>query len=252
MNSRTAGLCAIALVAVFSIKAQTPEPMSLAHGNLPGEPHHHLKIENEYIRAYYVEVPPHEATQLHQHDHDYIYVSLGPADVVNAVLNKPEVHLQLKDGETHFTHGGFAHVARNLADTPFRNITIELLKPQGETHNLCSQFVLSDPVGPCNKSAMPDHTLEPQFDTSGISVDLLRFSPKTTIAGTTMKAPFLIVSLRNSGIKIAAKGKAAKTLHTGEMAWFDAGSSIQFSNTNSKSATFMQITFIDARASVTP
>jgi len=89
--------------------------MPLAHGNVSGEPHHHLKIENEYVRVYYVEVAPHEATQLHQHDHDYLFVSLGPADVINAVRDKPEVHLVLKDGETHFTRGGFAHVAATSA-----------------------------------------------------------------------------------------------------------------------------------------
>ncbi len=125
--TRGIAFCAVALIAAFSLEAQAPEPMPLAHGNVPGEPHHHLKIENEDVRVYYVEVPPHQDTQPHQHDHDYIYVSLGPSDVVNAVRDKPEVHLVLKDGETHFTRGGFAHVARNLADTPFRNITIELL-----------------------------------------------------------------------------------------------------------------------------
>src|SRR6266852_2246766 len=115
-----------------ALNAQAPEPAPLAHGSVPGEPHHHVTIENAYLRAYYVEVAPHESTQLHQHDHDYIFVSLGPANVINAVRDKPEVHLVLKDGETHFTRGGFAHVARNLADTPFRNVTIELLKSQGE------------------------------------------------------------------------------------------------------------------------
>jgi quercetin dioxygenase-like cupin family protein len=238
----------LALLLSASLLAQAPEPVPLAHGNTPGEPHHHLNIENEYVRVYYVEVPPHENTELHQHDYDYLFVTLGNSDVINAVRDKPEVHLVLKDGETHFTRGGFAHVARNLSDAPFRNVTIELLKAQGDAHNLCSQFVLSDPIGPCNKAVLEGHMLEPQFDTSGISVDLLRFSPKTTIAETTMKAPVLIASLRNSGIKIAAKGKAAKTLHAGEIAWFEAGSSIQFSNSVSKSATFMQITFIDAGA----
>lgn len=54
------------------------------------EPHHHLTTENEYVRLYYVEVPPHENRLLHEHDRDYIYVSLGPS-VVNAILNKPDV-----------------------------------------------------------------------------------------------------------------------------------------------------------------
>src|SRR5215467_3543479 len=145
-NHRHIALPAIALVAALSLNAQAQEPVPLARGNTSGEPHHHLKIENEYVRVYYVEVPPHENTQLHQHDHDYIYVSLGPSDVVNAIVDKPEIHLQLKDGETHFTRGGFAHVARNLADTPFHNITIELLKPQGEPKNVCAQVLLGAPL----------------------------------------------------------------------------------------------------------
>ena len=82
----------VLLLFCSALKAQ--EPVPLAHGNVPGEPHHHLKIENEYVRVYYVEAPPHENTLLHQHDHDYIYISLGPSDVVNAIVNKPEIHLQ--------------------------------------------------------------------------------------------------------------------------------------------------------------
>jgi quercetin dioxygenase-like cupin family protein len=135
--------CLALLLLAFSLSAQAPEPALLAHRGVPGEPHHHLKIENEYVRVYYVEVPPHEDTQLHQHDHDYIYVSLGPSDVVNAVRDKPEVHLLLKDGETHFARGGFAHVARNLSDKPFRNVTIELLKTQEDARNECGEVILN-------------------------------------------------------------------------------------------------------------
>src|SRR5215472_9078833 len=163
-------------------QVQAQEPVPLAHANVPGEPHHHLKIENEYVRVYYVEAPPHESTLLHQHDHDYIYVSLGPSDVVNAVLDKPEIHLQLKDGETHFTRGGFAHVARNLADTPFRNITIELLKPQGEPGNVCAQIILNVPVGNCPTPApsMSMHK-EPLMETEETTVDLVKLDPSLNV-----------------------------------------------------------------------
>jgi hypothetical protein len=213
----------LALLLSPSLPAQAPVAVPIAK-----EPHHHLVLENDYVRVFRVNVPAHDATLLHQHVVPYLYVSLGPADVINAVQGRPEARIVMADGQLGYSPGHFAHIARNLADTPFRNVTIEFLKPQGESHNLCSQFVLSDPIGPCNKPGVEDHTLEPQFDTSGISVDLLRFSSKTTIAETTMKAPFLIVSLRNSGVKIAAKGTPTRTLRAGEMEWFDAASSVQF------------------------
>ena len=40
------------------------------------------------------------------------------------------VEAKLFDGDARFASGNFAHIARNLADTPFRNVTIELLKDE--------------------------------------------------------------------------------------------------------------------------
>ena len=237
---------AIGLTAVFSLSGQAQEPVPLARGNTPGEPHHHLKIENEYVRVYYVEVPPHEDTQLHQHDHDYIYVSLGPSDVINAILNKPEIHLQLKDGETHFTRGGFAHVARNLADTPFRNITIELLKPQGSAHNLCAQVILNDPLGRCADPAPGYLSVGPQLDTEECRLDIVQLRPQTNVTLHANKLSFLMVALDDSKIRVSVKGKHTKTMRQGEMAWIDAFVNAQFANADNKAAAFLQVAFKDA------
>lgn len=210
------------------------EPVPLAHGNVPGEPHHHLKLENEYVRVYYVEAPPHEATQLHQHDHDYIYVSLGPSDVVNAIVNKPEIHLQLKDGETHFTRGGFAHVARNLADTPFRNITIELLKPQGEARNLCEEVIIGGPLNDCQNSnstgALAESPLaflratgpKRLFETEQVFVSS-HFAPiQQNYTESGPQAARLLVVGDKSELRVDFSGKASKSLHSGEMLWLEA------------------------------
>ncbi len=237
--------CLALLVLAFSLCAQAPVPVPLAHGNVPGEPHHHLKIENEYVRAYYVEVAPHDETQLHQHDHDYIYVSLGPADVVNGVLNKPEVHLVLKDGETHFTRGGFAHVARNLADTPFRNVTIELLKPQGNAHNLCAQVILGDPLGRCDNPAPDNPSVGPQLDTAECRVEVVQLSPRKDLTLHANKLTFLVVALGDSRIRVNVKGKPLKMIGQGEMAWIDAAEDAQFAMADSKTATLLQVMFKD-------
>src|SRR5579862_1387453 len=96
------------------------------------EHHHHLIIENSYLKAYEVEVPAHESTLLHQHDYDYVYLVFGDASVTNAIVGKPEVRLFLPDTTLNFSKGPFAHVAGNVGDTPFRNVTVSLLRPQGE------------------------------------------------------------------------------------------------------------------------
>jgi quercetin dioxygenase-like cupin family protein len=225
---------------VSSLNAQAPEP-----ARLPGEPHHHLKIENEFVRVYYVEVPPHENTQLHQHDHDYIYVSVGPADVVNAVLDKPEVHLVLRDGEIHFTRGGFAHVARNLADTPFRNVTIELLKPQGEAHNECGFVIPGQGAAICDPPFTQDWT-DTQFETKEARLDLVWLFRSGKHKETDSKLAFLVVGLSSPHVKLNAKGKLPKILREGEMEWFDPGSEVQFSSEGCEMAQFLMLTFKDS------
>lgn len=237
-------LILFALCFSFSLRAQAQEPVPLARGNTPGEPHHHLKIENEYVRVYYVEVPPHEDTQIHQHDHDYLFVTLGDSDVINAVHDKPEVHLVLKDGETHFTRGGFAHVARNLADTPFRNITVELLKPQGEARNLCAPVVASQAFVICEPPLRADYGRQREFETPEMTMDLVWLHPK---ARHSENVNALIIWLGDSEIKATAKGKSPRTARGGELAWFDATSRVQFLNEGSKTAEFLEIIFKDAR-----
>src|SRR5713101_6915485 len=137
-------LCAALLLLTFSLNAQAPVAVSI-----PKEPHHHLVLENEYVRVFRVSVPAHDATLLHQHDVPYLYVSLGPADVINAVQGKPEARIVMADGRVGYSPGHFAHIARTDAGLDFNNVTIELLKPQGEVHNLCEKIVEGE-LGECH------------------------------------------------------------------------------------------------------
>lgn len=235
--------CSALLLMTFSLNAQAPVP--LARGNVPGEPHHHLKIENEYVRAYYVEVPPHEDTQLHQHDNDYLFVTLGATEVINAVLGKPEVKLALKDGEVRFTRGGFAHVARNLGDKPFRNVTIELLHAQGEAHNECGYVIPGEKAAFCDPPFASDWA-DTQFETSESRLDLVWLFENGRHTESASKLAFLVVGLGGPQVKINAKGKSPKTLRQGEVEWFNPGSDVQFLHEGTEVAKFLKLTFKDS------
>jgi quercetin dioxygenase-like cupin family protein len=201
---------------------------------IPGESHHHLKIDNEYVRAYYVEVPPHDETQLHQHDHDYVYITLGDSEVINAVVDKPEMHLALRDGETHFTRGGFAHVARNLSDKPFRNITIEVLKLQGEPHNVCER-VVDGPLAGCSSDfsklspnsplialaqAMKQKRL---FETDEIAMTSFSFALRQSYSESGSRPAQLLIVGDNSELQVQRSAEPSMMMHAGELLWLDAG-----------------------------
>src|SRR5712664_4855951 len=118
------------------------------------EPHHRLVLQNGFIHVYSVMVRPLDTTLLHQHDLPYLYLTLGPAEIINAIVGKPELHQVLQDGETHYSPGHFAHIARTDSGMPFQNVTIELVRPQGTTKNLCKDVLPGAPLN-CPEQAPP-------------------------------------------------------------------------------------------------
>jgi hypothetical protein len=94
--------------------------------DIADEPHHHLIIANEYVRAFAVDVPPRTRTLCHCHPHDYLlYVAAG-AEIVSAARDEEPKRLNYVAGECELSKAGLVHVVENLGDTPFRNVVVEL------------------------------------------------------------------------------------------------------------------------------
>lgn len=113
----------VLFLACLFVAAQAAAP----EVEITAEPHHHQVFVNDQVRIFYVEIPAHGETLMHWHRHDYIYINLGEAQVGNEVKGKQPVTVKLHDGDTGLVTASFAHVARNLADIPFRNVDVELL-----------------------------------------------------------------------------------------------------------------------------
>ena len=95
------------------------------------EPRHHLVIENEFVRAFAVEIAPHDRTLCHHHPHDYLLYVVGDGDIVSAARHEEPKKLSYCDGECELSPAGLVHVVENLRDTPFRNVVVELLPGVG-------------------------------------------------------------------------------------------------------------------------
>src|SRR5579871_2116879 len=67
------------------------------------ERNHQLTISNEFTRVFKVEIPPKTETIYHQHDYDYLSVTIGDADVTSTRLNEKPVSGKLRDGEVGFS-----------------------------------------------------------------------------------------------------------------------------------------------------
>jgi hypothetical protein len=129
--------------------AQTPPPDTGKSVSIKEEPHHHLILENAYVRVFRVEIISPDATLLHRHDTPYAYMSIGKADFINAVEGKPDAQVKMANGQLGYSQGGFSHIVRTTNDMPFYNITVELLHPQLNIHSDCAK-TLSGPLEGCS------------------------------------------------------------------------------------------------------
>ena len=96
------------------------------------EPHHHLVYENQYLRMLEVRLAPGETTEFHTHSHDNLAVRLSEAVVTRQDQGKDWVPAsKVVPGEVSLTKGAespYTHRVKNVGETPFRVIDVELLQ----------------------------------------------------------------------------------------------------------------------------
>ncbi|HYN14995.1 MAG TPA: hypothetical protein VES66_04305 [Terriglobales bacterium] len=239
-------LSAILLVSC-AVGAQAPATAPVA---LKDEPHHHLLFENDYVRAWAFGIAGHQATLLHNHDLPYLGVAVGSAAFINAVTGKPEAHATVTDGQVGYSKGGFSHVVRTETDAPVRNLTIELLRPQGAAHNRCVKVVADSPLDCPQTTASPlGAATTLVLETDEVAVQSGEVSSILRIAGADTQPARLLAVLDQSELSVEIPGQPAKKLLSGEALWLSPGAAATFANSSARATSrFVLVTFKDSGA----
>src|SRR5438270_6555815 len=235
MNMKIRASLSAILLATIILAAQTANVVEIT-----AEPHHHLALENEYVRVFKVEVPPHGETLMHWHHHDYFFVTLGDTQVENDVKGKPPATLKLQDGETRFSPGNFAHIAKNLADTPFRNVTIELLQDEKARQSPPPKWDEDRALHVLNAG-----TEDIMFVKDGVRVSDIQLQPGGVIPKHHHATPHLLVAVTDLELKSEVEGKGSTKVQqkTGDIAWVAGGSTHALTNTGKQAARFIILEF---------
>jgi len=206
---------------------------------ITAEPAHHLAFANEQVRVFQVEVAPHASTLLHRHGHDYLFVTLGETRISNEVLGKPPVEVSLSDGETRFTPGDFAHVARNLSDRPFRNVTVELLQDEK----------LREAPSPWPRDGgdqeLPGVRIKVLFVQDGARVSTVELEPGATVPSHPHDGPHLLVAVSDLELRsdVEGQGPMAGRFKSGDVKWLPGGYTHTLTNTGKTRARFVTVEF---------
>lgn len=226
---------------IFSVLAATMLAAQAAAPDveITAEPHHHLAFENQFVRVFNLEVPPHGDTLMHWHRHDYIWVTLGASAVVNAVEGKPPVTVKLQDGETGFSAAPFAHVARNLSGEPFRNVTIEIVqndKLRGTPAHWDEERGLDILTG---------GTKQILFVKDGVRVSEFELQPGGVVPLHHHAGPHLVIAATDLDLRsdVQGKGPMAAQLKMGESKWMTGGYSHTLTNVGKQTAKFVTVEF---------
>jgi hypothetical protein len=206
---------------------------------LSAEPHHHLTLENKYVRVYNVEVPPRNDTLMHWHRHDYFAINLGTAEVTNAVKDKPPVTIKLQDGQITFAAASFAHIAGNQTDQPFRNLTIEILDDESLRHSTAKWD--EDRA----LETFPGGTQQILFVKDGIRASEFELQPGATVPKYHHTGPHLQVAVSDLDIRSDVEGMGPMPGHfkSGDSKWLPANYSHTITNTGTKPAKFVTLEF---------
>lgn len=224
---------ALVLLPALALSAGAPEV------EITSEPSHHLALQNDFVRAFRVEVAPHAATLMHRHRHDYLFVTLGDSHVSNEVEDKPPVDLKLRDGETRFAAGSFAHIARNLADTPFRNVTIEILQDE-KLRTAPSPWKEES-----REQTFAGGRTRILFVKDGLRVSEINLDAGATLPSHHHDGPHLLVAISDLDLRsdVDGQGPMPGKFKAGDIKWLPGGYTHTLTNTGDRLARFVTVEF---------
>jgi hypothetical protein len=224
----------IAAALCFSLACYSQEPSVIP---LSSEPHHHLVLHNEFVNVYAVEVSPHDAVQLHKHEADAIGIMLSDSEITVHAPGKPDSHQTVINGQLRLQSVGYVHSTSIDGDTPYRNVTVELLAPQGSPRNLCAAVIAGQPVH-CPKSASRPNAdgsaRQPQFQTNETEVALIRILSRQSATLDAAVFPQLVVVLDD--VNVASGASPGNNCRAGEFLWRDTNAPAQVFKNDSANA----------------
>jgi len=182
------------------------------------EPSHHLALTTDHVRVFDVTAAAHATTLIHRHDHDYVFVTLGDADITSTRTDgSAPGRLVLKDGAVEYARGGFAHAVTNTLGRPFHNITIELLHP---TTGVTTCTTACDRNPPCST---PGHcaTITRDITSDQWVADAVTLPPGATWAPDSGTAPQLAVVVSTSELEVRGEYESTADFHRspGNLIW---------------------------------
>jgi len=237
-----AAWCAALCLFPLPLFAQDPSVITMDQ-----EPHHHLTLQNDYVKVFKVEVSPGDSIVLHRHDQDTVAIAIGEQLVTVGIPGKPDVHQKNEDAQVRLQRGGYVHSTHVDGDTPYHTVAVELLHPQTDFHNVCSAILPGQPLNcpdTLATASSSSYTSRVLLESNETRVRLVSVLPGKNMTVGDLKDFQLIVALDAASLSPASGSGPDQTLHPGDFVWFvNGGPSRVFKNNGKSEARFIGFAF---------
>lgn len=210
-------LSIVTLLVILALTAWTQQAQ--APVEITSEPSHHKVVDNLFVRVFAVSVDPGKSTLMHRHGHDYLSVSVGDAQIMNAREGAQPVPVTFKDGDVRFSPAGLVHAVTNTGSKPFHNATIELMAPTTNQKACTESCAIPVPCDSADKAACT--TVVKVFTSDQWSATLITIPPGAKYPQHTHLANFLNVPLTDADVTMKNQDQPETVVHskTGEVTW---------------------------------
>jgi hypothetical protein len=216
-----------------ALRAQSKPPVSIST-----EPHHHLVLQNAFVRVYRLVLAPHERTLPYTVEHDCISETVQdgqPAARFDGVVGNS---FSPAGKPSSYARGPFTNVWRNGTNDTYTNITVELLQPQGRIYSECVKITGAQELG-CRTDIELGHSfffgtkgalgLVPDFRTDELTQSALMIFGGKKLS-LKMKDTALLIFDTQSGVRFRNMAGKKVNLKPGDVLWVTAGSQLDVKN----------------------
>lgn len=187
---------------------------------ITAEPHHHLVVENKFVRAFAFSVDPGQSTLMHRHGHDYVSVFVGDSQAMNAKEGAQPAPASFKDGDVRFS-GPLVHAVTDTGTTPVRNATIELLQPT-TNQKACTGDACTVSVNCSDAEKATCATVTKAFTSDQWTVTLVTIPAGGKYPEHTHTGGVLTVALTDADVRMKSASRALE-IHSkaGDIQWHE-------------------------------
>lgn len=195
-------------------------------------------LANRRVAVSLLELAPHQATPMHQHDRDLLAVFINEGHTSNTVFGHRPALDNMPAGEVRFLNAGHSHATENEGTSPFRTVTIEFTEPQGKLEQVGTT---SHYCNPGSTTACVDE--KNLFCTAKVCVEdvIIAAGAVTTKHSHTTDHMLVAVSDYQLTDTVEGKGRVMRVRRSGEVEYIPAGITHQMTNTGYSAGRFIVV-----------